>query len=92
MTNASDDLPLITAMLERLEKQRLPRLLAMKDAVDRGERLGDADLVFLGEVFASAEQARTTIAKHPEYHELVGRIVSLYKEITDKALANEQKA
>jgi len=32
------------------------------------------------------------LPQHPEYQPLVGRIISLYQEITSKALENEREA
>ena len=81
---------IIVALAERFETQRLPRALALKDQVERGERLSEQDLKFLGQVFSEAGQIRTLLDRHPEWQPLVARIMSLYKEITDRALANEQ--
>ena len=35
--------------------------------------------------------AQGLIAKHPEFQSLVGKLMSLYSEITTKGLENEQK-
>lgn len=83
---------IIVALAERFETQRLPRALALKDQVDRGERLSEQDLKFLDQVFSEAGQIRTLLDKHPEWQPLVARVVSLYKEITERALANEKAA
>jgi hypothetical protein len=32
------------------------------------------------------------LARHPEYKELASKVASLYREITDKALANQKAA
>jgi hypothetical protein len=90
MSESSEDSGLITVLLERLEAQRLPRALALKDKVDRGECLNDFDLGFLNEVFADANNIRPLVARHPEYQELVARMMHLYKQIMDKALENER--
>ena len=81
---------IIVALAERFETQRLPRALALKDQVERGERLSEQDLKFLGQVLSEAGQIRTLLDRHPEWQPLVARIMSLYKEITERALANEQ--
>lgn len=81
---------IIVALAERFETQRLPRALALKDQVDRGERLSEQDLKFLGQVFSEAGQLRTLLDRHPEWQPLVARVISLYKEITERGLANEQ--
>ena len=90
MSESSQDLGLITVILQRLETQRLPRALSLKERVDRGERLYDADLAFLEEVFADTREIKPVLDRYPQYQELAARMVSLYKEITDKALENEK--
>ena len=90
MSKSSEDVGLVTVLLQRLETQRLPRALALKEKVDRGELLDDFDLGFLEEVFADTSSIRPFLAQHPEYQELAARMMHLYKEITDKALQNEK--
>jgi len=92
MTTSTKEAGLIQVLAERLEKQRLPRALALKDMVDRGERLGESDLAFLEDVFRDAAQIRSRLEAHPEWHDVAGRMMQLYKAITDKALENETKA
>ncbi len=92
MSGSTREAGIIQALLERLETQRLPRALAMKERVDRGERLGEFDIQFLETVFADARQIQSAVGgRHPEYDELVARVVHLYKEILDKAMENEKK-
>jgi len=71
-------------------KERLPQALSLKDKVDRGEQLEDRDIDFLERVLKDARQVATLVDRHPEYQDIAGRLVGLYKEITDKALQNEQ--
>ena len=92
MSESSEDLGVVTVLLQRLETQRLPRALALKAKVDRGELLDDFDLGFLEEVFADTSSIRPFLAQHPEYQGLAARMMNLYKEITDKALQNEKAA
>ena len=81
----------IQVLLDRLNNWRLPRALALKDRVDKGEKLTDNDMQFLHGVFEDANQAKPLIAKHPELKELASKLVGLYSHITQKALENEQK-
>lgn len=92
MTDSSHDTGVIQALVERLNTQRLPRALGMKDRVDAGEPLDEYDLRFLEEVFRDAQTIQPLAERHPEYQELVARVIHLYKEILDKALENENKA
>lgn len=82
----------IVVLLERLRTQRLPRILDIKAKVDGGAKLEDYDLAFLSEAARDAESAKPLVDRHPELHEIAGRLVYLFREISDKALANEQGA
>lgn len=90
MHETSQDAGLIAVLMERLEKHRLPRALSLKEKVDRGELLDDFDLAFLEEVFADSSKIKPLFDRHPEYQSLATRLLSLYREITDKAMANEK--
>ena len=46
----------------------------------------------LEEVFHDAHTIQPQVDKHPEYQQLVARLIHLYKEIMDKAMQNEGKA
>jgi len=88
MTESDKDAGIIEVLLERFEKQRLPRALALKEKVDRGEPLDEWDTTYLDAVLEDAQQVKSLIDKHPEYQDLHTRAVHLYKEITEKALEN----
>ena len=85
-----DDRMMLTVLVKRLEQQRLPKALDLKEKVDRGETLNEFDIQFLEEVFRDAQHARGLIERHPEWQELAIKLIGLYKEITDKALENEK--
>jgi hypothetical protein len=91
MSESPQDLGVIEILLERFNTHQLPRALELKAKVDQGEALGAYDMQYLEEVVATVRNAQPLIERHPEYHDLVGRILSLYNEITAKALANEHK-
>ena len=92
MNHPSDELGFATVLLERLEKERLPRAIDMQAKVDAGGRLDDMDIAFLDRVFADLEDAKPIMARFPEYHELAARVVDLYEHITARALENEKSA
>ncbi len=90
MTEPSHDAGILTALMERLEKHRLPRALAIKEKVDRGERLDERDIDYLEKIIADAQQVLELVDNHPEYQELYARVAGLYEDVTSKALENEQ--
>jgi hypothetical protein len=92
MTESTKDTGIKLALIQRFETQRLPRALALKAQVDRGELLSEQDLAFLERVFADAQQIKSLVHKHPEWQPLAVRAMELYKQITDRALANERAA
>jgi hypothetical protein len=91
MSGSPQDLGVIEVLLKGFNTRQLPRALALKAKVDRGETLDEYDMHELEEVVATVKNVQPLIGRHPEYHDLVGRILSLYNEITAKALAHEQK-
>jgi len=92
MQDSSKDAGTIQVLLNRLNNERLPTALKLKSKVDRGERLTDHDMQFLSQVFKDAGDARSLADRHPDLQGLVARLISLYSEITRKALENEQKS
>ncbi len=91
MTDSSEDTGVILALMERFNKQRLPRALELKKRVDEGGTLTENDLAFLDEVFESAKNVMPLLDKHPDLQPIASRAVSLFKEITEKALENEKQ-
>ncbi len=92
MAESEKDAGVLTVLVERFEKQRLPRALALREKVEKGEPLDEWDTAYLEEIMQDAQQVKTLIDKHPEYQDLYARAVHLYKEITDKALENAKNA
>ncbi len=92
MIESSRDTGTLTVLLQRLETQRLPRILALKEKVDRGELLSDTDIAFLEEAFSDARQIKPILDRNPKYQDLAMRVFTLYKEITDRALENEKSS
>lgn len=92
MSTTPSDSGLLAVLVERLEKQRLPRALAMKEKLDQGEILNDFDITFLEEVFTDASNLKPLLKQHPEYEVLASRMMGLYREITEKALENQRQS
>lgn len=90
MDSSNPDRGKITALLERLEQQRLPRALDLKAKVDRGEALDDLDIEFLERVFAESRELGPLIERNPEYQDIAARMMALYREITSRALENQE--
>jgi len=89
MTTPQDDAGVLAVLVERFETQRLPRLQDLLTKVNGGEKLADYDLAFLQEVMADAASGKGLLERNPEYLALSSKVIGLYKEITEKALANE---
>jgi len=90
MVDTTKDAGVIQVLAQRLETQRLPALLSMKERVDRGEILSNVDIRLLDQIFQDAQSVQTLVDRHPEWQALAAKMVHLYKEITDLALKNEQ--
>jgi hypothetical protein len=88
MSENPNDIGIIEVVIQRLEKQRLPRLLALKDKVDNGESLDDYELEFLEHSMVDARALIPVIDRNPDYQPLAVKVVELYKDISDKALQN----
>lgn len=90
MNEHPEDAGLLAVLMERGEKQRLPRALDLKEKVDEGALLDDFDIEFLEDVFESFSENKALLDRHPEYQELVARMVSVYTAIMDRATENEK--
>jgi hypothetical protein len=90
MKDPQQDAGILAVLIERLESQRLPRALALKEKVDQGGRLDDFDIAFLEEVFSDSQEIQPLMERHPEHQGIAAKMMALYHDITEKALANEQ--
>ena len=92
MKESTMDAVLIEVVLERLEKQRLPRLLEIKEKVEGGHSLDDFDLDFLELSMEDARSFIPIIDRNPEYQPLAAKVMDLYKTISDMALEIEKNS
>lgn len=90
MANTPKDQAIIQVLVERLKKQRLPRALSIKEKVDNGGLLNDFDIYFLKEAFKDSRYILPLVERNPEWKTIAVKMIALYKNITDKALENEE--
>lgn len=90
MGDSSTELAVIYALIERFEKQRLPRLLDIKNRVDRGGVLTESDIRFMLEIADDAQRSKRLIDRHPEWHRFCAEVIHLFEEVAEKALENEK--
>ena len=90
MDKKEKDKGIILALLERFETQRLPRMLEIKQRVDAGELLTEAELEFLEETNQNARESEPLVERNPEWQEIYAKAVHLHEQIVQKALENEK--
>ena len=90
MAEISKDLGMFAVLAKRMVEERLPKALALKERVERGEKLGDLDMEFLEEVVRGARELLPKVKENPQAESVAARMLQLYAEITEKALANEK--
>ena len=91
MNDSAGELGAIYALIERLERQRLPRLLELKKRVDKGGVLNESDIRFMTQVTLDAQKNKPLIDRNPEWQKFCAEVIHLYEEVVEKALENEKK-
>ena len=81
----------IAALLERANR-RIPNLLAIKERLENGDTLSALEIEEIGNMIEGADHTRELVERHPEYQELAARMASIFEEITELAVANEEQA
>lgn len=89
MQTYSDEIGIITAFIQHLKSDAIPRANAIKLAVDNGAVLNELDIQFFEAEFSYADSVMHLISNHPEYLSLASMMTKLYHEITTKALNNQ---
>ena len=90
MSEVSKDTGTIAVLAKRMVEERLPKALAMKERVEKGEVLNELDLAFLEQIVADAPKLKPLMDKDARVRDAAATMLGLYKEITAKALQNEQ--
>ena len=82
---------ILQSLMQEFEQHRLPRLLRLKDKVDRGEAISEIDIEFLCKELKDAHLMMHLTVIYPELQEFCLTMGHLCKEISDEALENEKK-
>lgn len=90
MDYSSANAATLAVILRRFNSHRLPRIQALKKAVDRGERLGEFDLRYLERVIRDVNHFQYLAHGHPRYQVVLTQAISLYTQVIATALENEK--
>jgi hypothetical protein len=82
----------ITALMLRMQEQRLPRAKRMLEKVNNGDILSEEDITFLERVYEDSRSIQPLVKRHPEYENMIIRAIDLYTEIINKGLENEKSS
>lgn len=91
MLNHDAQLGVSEMLIERFQKERLPRMLKIKQHVEQGLALDEVELGFLQRVLSEARDNQVLVESIPECRDLFARVIHLYHDITAKALDNEHR-
>lgn len=87
------DKAMIAVLLERMGKQRLPRLIDIREKLDQEQKLDSYDIEFLDEVLNDTRENEHYVKNaDDDLKTLFMKVVNLYTEIMEKALENEKKS
>ena len=81
----------LQSLLQEFERHHLPRILRLKDKVDRGEAINEVDFEFLCNEVNDACTTKHLIVHYPELEEFCLRVGHMFKELCDKAVENEKQ-
>ena len=79
MDKKTEDTGVILVLLESFEKQRLPRIIEIKLKLEYGDIINEFELEYLSEALHDARMLFPYLDRHPEYRELVAKIIHFYK-------------
>ena len=78
-------------LLERFNKQRLPRLTSILEKVNKGQVMDQFDRQFIKEVETDNGEIRTLLDRNPEFEELATEALALLTEIMEKDIENKKQ-
>lgn len=84
------ELGTIEAVLLGFNRHQLPRLLDIKERVDRGEVLDEYEIIFLEETLQEVQSCEYFAESHPEYKLLVAEVANYYDHISHQAMQNQK--
>ncbi len=84
------ELGVITVVVEEFERHRLPALLRLKEKVNNGIALIDAEYDYLTRSISEMNHYMPQTVGHPELEEFVTHVLHLYTEICELALNLER--
>jgi hypothetical protein len=90
MEQSTIDAGTIAALMIRMKEYRLPRARRLLEKVNEGEVLSNEDISFLKRVYNDSRNSQPLVKRHPEYHDLVVRVLNMYTDIITKGLENEK--
>lgn len=86
MTNfGNNDTGIFYTVLERFEKQHLPRVIEIQERLDQGLELNEFEIEFLCEVLHDSNLLIPFIERHPEYQQWFANCVHYYNHVVDQA-------
>jgi hypothetical protein len=89
MYSSDDEIGIITAFVEQLEEQSIPRALAVKKRVEDGDTLNEIEIMHFEQMLSEASMMMPLLKHHPEYQKLIAELANLYNEISERALNNQ---
>ena len=87
-----DDARTLAVVITKLNQEHIPRLVRMKERLDRGEKLSDVEINDLKRIYDSTMKDSKLVERNPEFLEVSMRYVELYTAVLNKALELEKQS